>query len=114
MGGGTRPVTRDENPGARDAVLRLIGNETRREVIRVLMKSEGEAMTIDDLAASTARPPERRDVAIRLHHVHMPMLAEANLIEFEPKSGRVGYLGDEAVETMLDSLETRQAEDSDE
>lgn len=80
----------------------------------MLMESEGEAKTIDELAASTARPSERQDVATRLHHVHIPLLAEANLVEFEPASGRIEYIGDEVVETLLESLDTRRSEESDE
>lgn len=80
----------------------------------MLKESHGEAMTIDDLAASTARHSERQDLAIRLHHVHIPLMAEANIIEFEPKSGRVKYIGDEEVETLLESLDTRRSEEFDE
>lgn len=107
-------MSRCKNPVSRDAALRLLGNETRREIIRVLKKSEEEAKTIDGLAAAIARGSERQDVAIRLHHVHIPMLAESNLIEYNPKSGRVEYTGDEVVETMFESLETLQSEEFDE
>lgn len=107
-------MTRCENTVSGETALRILGNETRREVIRTLKKSEGEAMTIDDLAASTDRPTERQDVAISLHHVHIPLLAEANLIQFEPQSGRIVYIGDEMVETLLESLETHRSNESDE
>jgi hypothetical protein len=80
----------------------------------MLKESEGEIKTIENLAASATRPSDRQDVAIRLHHVHMPLLAEANLIEFDPTSGRIEYIGNEVVETLLESFETRRSEETDE
>lgn len=105
-------MTRRDNAVSKDAAIRLLDNGIRRRVIRILMNTEGEPKTIDDLAASIARPSEQRAVTIRLHHVDLPMLAEANVIEIEPTSGKVTYTGDEVVEELFESLETRSTEES--
>lgn len=102
-----------ENAISEDDALKLLGNATRRAVLRILMNSEGEAKTIDDLARTIAAgPSEQRNVTIRLHHVHLPMLAEANLIDIEPISAEVSYIGDEVVEELLESLGARPTEGS--
>jgi predicted transcriptional regulator len=50
-------------------------------------------------------PPQDGDqLAIQLHHVHLPKLAEYGVVDFEHGSGAVRYRPDEAVETVLDSL----------
>lgn len=53
--------------------------------------------TVDELAAaiSDQQDEAQREVAIRLHHATLPKLAEAGLIDYDPRSHTARYRGDE-------------------
>ncbi|MDG5777271.1 hypothetical protein VB773_09005 [Haloarculaceae archaeon H-GB2-1] len=66
--------------------------DTRRAVLRLLETNETAVVTLDALAEDlhTGQPPddyERR--RIRLHHVTLPALASANLLEYDARSHTV-------------------------
>lgn len=93
---------------SRDEALKLLSDETRREVLLRLLESEADSTSIDELVESLADPSEKSSVAIGLHHVHLPKLAEAEVIDFEPETGEVTYLGDDVVESCLKYLVTHE------
>lgn len=41
---------------------------------------------------------------MRVHHVHLPKLADYGLIEHDIERGTVRYLSDERLEAIVDSL----------
>lgn len=43
----------------------------------------------------------RTEVTIQLYHVHLPKLAETDVLEFDPRSRIVRYRGDDLVEELL-------------
>lgn len=72
-----------------DAVLDVLANRSRRLVIGALVARE-EPMSLVDLAdeirpSSTAptTPLDTRDLMIRLHHVHLPMMDEAGAVSYD-------------------------------
>ncbi len=66
-----------------DRVYRLLADEQRRAVLAVLLERDGE-MTLEDLRSRLAdRVGDERHAGIRLHHVHLPKLAAAGLIEYD-------------------------------
>ena len=76
---------------------RLLSNERRRTVLRVL-EHEAEATTLAALATAVAAAEpdvDRSDstvddaVQIELHHVHLPMLDCAGLVDYDGASKRV-------------------------
>lgn len=96
-----------------DACLQLVADRHRRRVIHHLRREDDETTTFDDLVEQLSRrdsdpdngPPRSRDqLAIQLHHAHLPKLAAHGVVEFDPGSGAVRYHSDEQVETVLDSL----------
>lgn len=78
---------------------RLLADEQRRFVIESLQTASGGVdTTLDELTAHLVRAAERsgnehvdarRDLRCRLHHVHLPMLADLGLLEYDPETKRV-------------------------
>ena len=44
-------------------------------------------------------------VELALHHVHLPKLAEADVVTYDPDAGTIEYLGDPRLETLLSWIE---------
>ncbi|WP_247730290.1 DUF7344 domain-containing protein [Halovivax limisalsi] len=86
----------------------LLASRRRRQVIAVL---ETAPRTVDlaDVAAAIAAmdgpdggpdaDPDR--IAIELHHVHLPKLADAGVIEYDP-TARLVAVPDESIESIRD------------
>ncbi|MBX0288415.1 hypothetical protein EGH22_18960 [Halomicroarcula sp. F28] len=78
---------------------RLLADEQRRFVITSLQTARsGVDMTLDEITAHLERAAERtrsehigsrRDLRCRLHHVHLPMLADAGLLDYDAEKKRV-------------------------
>jgi hypothetical protein len=86
-----------------DGVLESLADERRRIALSVLSAADG---TVDRerLAASVAAraecvsetevpPRDAKDVLLSLHHVHLPKLDEAGLVEYDHKAEEVAYAG---------------------
>lgn len=95
-----------------DNLLTALNHRTRREAIHYFASRSEWESSVQDIAdhivqvrASTNESPNRREIIIELHHLHLPKLAETGIIEFDPGSWRVRYLGDDTVESLLEGLE---------
>jgi hypothetical protein len=78
---------------------RLLAPDRRRLVLDVLQR-QGPAMDLSDLAEAVATheaddgepsPRAVEDVAISLHHNHLPALAHGEVVDYRPESNRVEY-----------------------
>jgi hypothetical protein len=47
------------------------------------------------------------DIEVRLHHTDLPKLTDAGLITYDSESRSVSYVGDQRVEALLETLDTR-------
>ncbi|MFC6758212.1 MULTISPECIES: DUF7344 domain-containing protein [Haloarcula] len=93
---------------------RLLADEQRRFVIRSLQTARnGVDMTLDEITAHLERAVERtgseqigsrRDLRCRLHHVHLPMLAAAGLLDYDAKEKRVSLGAPWAVTAPAETL----------
>lgn len=93
-----------------DAAFRLLADETRRDALALLSTTPDGVASLSELAdAVTARSPaaeDREQASIRLHHVVLPQLADAGVVDYDPRSETVRYYGEPALEALLDSIET--------
>lgn len=96
-----------------DACLQLVADRHRRRVIHHLRHGTDGTTTLENLVDQlhSSRPDNKSDplrdreqLAIQLHHTHLPKLAEYGVLEFELGSGTVRYQANEQVEKILDSL----------
>lgn len=111
---------RSPNPDSlsTDQLHRLLANSRRRLVLSYLQSHSGDWVSFEDLVAATARG-ERPDpgpathwqrVETDLHHVQLPKLADAGVIEYDPVAGTVQYdPSDELEAALTHSLEIEQA-----
>ena len=78
-----------------DVLFDALADAHRRRVCRVIADGEGFAVTLEELAGSadaaedvepapsTAEGGDRRDGAAGLHHVHLPKLRDASIVEYD-------------------------------
>lgn len=105
---------------ADDEFYRALGATARRRVLYVLANSE--ASTVDDLATilsgwtatttgTMVGSDDRAEIALRLRHNHLPRLAEAGLVDYDPEAGTVqlAALHPRVTELVRDSIAASQA-----
>lgn len=91
-----------------NTLFEALANDQRRSIIRCFSESPDSVATVGELAeyvmthCSTARNIEQLES--RLHHVSLPKLSEAGLVEYDPRSNTVRYCSNTAVEGLLDEL----------
>lgn len=94
----------------RDQIHRCLSSPWRRWVLDYLDASEGETTSIDDLIDHVVErktnwpAPDRQTVTYELYHVHLPMLADTGLLEFDPRSETVTYRADTELMMMVEQL----------
>lgn len=96
------------DPGL-DAILHLLAAGERREIVDTLRQQATGETTIGDLAehlaaAGQVTENDSKRLSIKLHHAHLPKLADHGLVEFDPDRGSVRYRPNERVERVIDSL----------
>ncbi len=92
---------------------RLLADGQRRFVIESLRTASGGVeTTLDELTDHLVRAAERtdtehvdgqRDLRCRLHHVHLPMLSDAGLLEYDAEAKRVRLGSEWAVTATVES-----------
>lgn len=92
-----------------DAALRTVANERRRVILTVL-RDASTSLTRRELASRLLRSAETdlepdtnavEDVTTALYHVHLPVIDDAGLIEYDPETGRTTYTGHPALEEVF-------------
>lgn len=96
-----------ESPSV-DRILDVLQAAPRRDVLAFLADNPNRAVHTDELIdhivderGLSDDPEDRRRVEIRLHHHHLPKLAEESVVEFDPRSDTLRYTPDEALERWL-------------
>lgn len=95
-----------------DAVLELLADRRRRELLERLFSQPSETTTIDELVEhlmdreSEARNerPARDSIEIKLLHVHLPKLADAGILEYDERSREVRYRANDRLEAWLERV----------
>ncbi|AGB16812.1 hypothetical protein Halru_2225 [Halovivax ruber XH-70] len=103
------PHERTREPIPVDEVHRLLANERRRDALTYLVRRPAEAVPVEDVVDFVAEREEpkpgpgtaRERIATDIHHVHVPKLADAEVVRFDPVAGTVRYVASERVEQFL-------------
>lgn len=104
---GTTPLSPEE-------VYETLASRHRRYALHYLHRFRPDA-TIQDVAAFVAeRAAQTGDEAVdherllsELHHTHLPKLADAGLVEYDPATETVTYRGDRVLEAHLEFVAAR-------
>ena len=91
-----------------DAVFTVLSARRRRVTLRVL--GDAGACAVDDLVEWVrARErqlddevPDRETVRAELERVHLPMLADHRILDYDERSGGIRYYGHPVVEEYLE------------
>ncbi|SDR02617.1 DUF7344 domain-containing protein [Natronobacterium texcoconense] len=93
----TDETIRKQNTLSEEEYHRLLASRRRRLTLDVL-SGRLDPVDVEDLATAIAARENGRDgaddetvreVALSLHHVHLPAMASANTIEYDSEDGRV-------------------------
>ncbi|GAA0522421.1 DUF7344 domain-containing protein [Halorubrum aquaticum] len=95
-----------------ETLLRVVADPKRRAILRHLNRTDSRAVDVDALTAaleSHGRPIDAEDdrTAIELRHTHLPMLADADVIEYDRGRDYVAYRGDDRTEALLTFVSER-------
>lgn len=95
-------------PDRLDEHLSLLADSERRTLITHLRDTSTDTASLADLATALANhtPCDRAHARIRLHHGHLPRLAQTPLLSYDPATTTVEYHGDPELETLLAILHT--------
>jgi hypothetical protein len=93
----------------------LLGEPLRRYIIDYCASATERVFEFDALVdyldrKQPAHGKDREDIAIELHHQHLPKLADADVIEFDPRSGTLRYLGDDRLEEWIHRIDSEPLE----
>jgi len=93
-----------------DDVFRLLANARRREIVAVLDASDANWIERDRLLADpsgTDDGMEAIEARDALHHVHLPMLEDLGLIEYDRQSGAIRYYQCQLLSSVLAAIDLR-------
>lgn len=101
-----------------NAILELLAHHHRRWILRVLSDASDHTATLDGLVEhlikqETERTGEqlgRDQIEMQLHHIHLPKLTEAGVIEYDTRSQELRYWRHDRLEEFLDYVHSHEAE----
>lgn len=95
-------------------VVDVLSSRRRRYVLYYLLDSSDGVTELDDLADQLQRWERAADdevpddhgvrIATALHHVDLPKLSDAGIVDFDPRSGAVRYHADDSHEAVLELI----------
>ena len=88
-----------------DTVLELLANDRRRAIVAALDRHDENWMRVETLVERLSTTFETTEWKIELHHVHLPMLDDEGLVEYDDRNGTVRYYDCELVTDVLTAVE---------
>ncbi|WP_276257842.1 DUF7344 domain-containing protein [Haloglomus litoreum] len=110
--GGPSESAKRARPISPDRILSAVANEHRRAILNSLDNAPGKALEYDALVdcvadrvrdedAERASHEHRQRVRIALHHIHLPKLDAAGIVDYETEAGNVQFVGGELERDLL-------------
>lgn len=87
----------------RREILQYFSEGTEQEVVEANVGELVEYLSGRD--SHTGQTPSDDRIALQLHHLHLPKLAETGVIEYDPNEQLVRYQGDTSLERYLNILQ---------
>lgn len=94
-----------------DEQLSVLADRERRAIITHFRDAASHTATLDSLATVLAAdsPTERDYARIRLHHIHLPKLADTPLLSYDHDTATVAYHGHPELELLLNTVDAFEA-----
>ena len=100
------PAERSVSANDLDSLFELLANRHRRRLLAYLVETDDGVATfselIDHVAGVDSEDADEREVAISIHHTHLPKLADEGVVEYDDRSETVRYRGGPLVADWLD------------
>ncbi|WP_256393196.1 DUF7344 domain-containing protein [Natronoarchaeum rubrum] len=95
-------------------ILEALAHGRRRSVCKVLAAADREFLSLEEVSERVTangenRSADARPVRVELHHVHLPKLDEAGLLEYDHRVHTVYYEQDPVVEALADGARPLEA-----
>lgn len=116
----TMPTAESDSTASLDSVISAVADEHRRAVLRILNRSEGEAISLDTLAEGVAEQVDsgdlsdeehRHQIRITLHQIHLPKLKSYGMVRYDIENkeaqSSIGDLSQELL-AVIESYETTE------
>lgn len=89
--------------------LVILEDHHRRLLLRYFVETSDRTASIDECVSyilqaemeGPGEPPSRDGVEIALHHIHIPKLADAGILEYDARHRTVRYRGHDRLEASL-------------
>ena len=87
----------------------LLADHQRRVLLQCLRNTEASLSTstlVTELTQGDGREPSERDVdtEIAVHHIHLPKLADAGVIEYDHSDQQAAYTAPPQVDALLEDM----------
>jgi len=103
-----------------DTIFGLLCNPRHRYLLYYLVSVDGEVFELAD-AVTVVRNheiagtemddhPSRKEVRTTLHHTHLPRLADAEILDYDPRQGTIRLTGYNEAEEWLEYVESKEWE----
>lgn len=106
----------DPRPGnlSTNAVLDVLAHHHRREILKVLINSDTNTVEFDEIipqicSRETSRVgsyPSRNQISTEFHHVHLPKLTDAGVVEYDSRTKELRYWEHEGIEKTLEHVQS--------
>lgn len=97
--------------GRIDTLLSLLADGERRAIIAHLRETTRTDASLEELADALATHADfdREHARTRLHHSHLPMLADTTILEYDTDTSTIQYRGNPELESLMEAVQTLDA-----
>lgn len=98
-----------------DETFRVLADERRRWILAYLTDCPDRGASLSSVAAGIANhgladgPADPAAIEADLHHTHLPAMADAGLVDYDPDAKTVEYVAPDSVSQLL-SIVTQDVE----
>ncbi len=91
--------------------LELLASKRRQTLLELLATASDDVHTLESLATAITQTEQGADLSARpthrvclfLHHVHLPKLDAADIVDYDPQENVVECTGDGQLDRLLDT-----------
>lgn len=95
-----------------NATLEILAHHHRREILCILTNAPDHTATVDELinreAERTDERPGHDEIEVAIHHVHLPKMADAGVVEYDARSQELRYWRNDRLEDLLEYVQSEE------